>query len=356
MKAVIPAAGIGTRLRPATLTIPKPIIPVANKLLIGYAIDTLKQNGITDIGIIVSSMASPVVSTLGDGSAMGVSFTYIIQEEQLGLGHAIGTAREFVGDEAFTVFLCDNIFQDKMQNLLSTFEASDAEAALALGEVPDPTRFGIAIVEDGEIKGTVEKPKEPPSNLAIAGVYAFRPSIFDKIEGLEPSHRGEIEITDAIQRLISAGQKVSAYTLGGWWLDAGKPDPIILANQLVLEDLPYSDPPISDAIQGNSDVSHRVVMGEGSQIIDSIVRGPVIIGANTTIRNSYIGPYTSIGDNTTIENSNVDASIIMNDVTITDVPGRIDRSIISNKSTLTGTPGPINVSRFILAEYSQIEL
>lgn len=358
MKAVIPAAGQGTRLRPVTLTMPKPLVPVANKPLIVHAIDTLKNAGLTEIAIIVSGMDSPIVSTFGDGASLGVQLTYIVQEEQLGLGHAIGMAKDFVGDDSFAVFLGDNLFMDKMVNLLQNFDASPNEASLVLGEVPDPTRFGIAIVEDGKIKGVVEKPKDPPSNLAIAGVYVFRPSIFDAISRIKPSWRGELEITDAIQVLIDEGKTVAPYTIEGWFIDAGKPDPIITANQLVLEQLPYSVSPqeVGDQVEGNSEVSHRVILGKGSRIINSVVRGPVIIGENTTIENSYVGPFTSIGSNTRISNSHIEASIVMDEVEISNVPGRIDRSVIGSQSQILGKGGAAQTNRFVIAEYTLIEM
>ncbi len=196
------------------------------------------------------------------------------------------------------MFLGDNVFQDKMEGLLKTFENSDAEAAVALGEVLDPERFGIAALsEDYErIERVVEKPKNPPSNLAISGVYLFRNSIFEAINNIKPSWRNELEITDAIQWLISQGHKVKPYILKGWWIDAGKPESIIQANQVVLGELPYTPPPTDSLqIRGKSEVSHRVLLGQGSQIVDSVVRGPVIIGDNVRIEKSYIGPYTSIG-------------------------------------------------------------
>lgn len=357
MKAVIPAAGQGTRLRPATLTMPKPVVPVANKWLIAYAIETLKGAGLTDIGIIVNSMQSTIVELLGNGEKFGVKLEYIVQTEQLGLAHAIGLAKDFIGEDSFSVFLGDNIFQDKMRDVLMNFDKSGADATIALGEVPDPTRFGIAVIEDGKIQGVVEKPKDPPSNLAIAGVYIFRPSIFDAITKIKPSWRGELEITDAIQVLIDEGKAVTPYTLKGWWIDAGKPDPIITANQLVMEDMPYSDPPTdTNKVIGNSEVSHRVQIGEGSQIIDSVVRGPVVIGDNTVIRNSYVGPYTSIGNNSNIENSEIEASIVMDDCIIKDVSGRIDRSLIAHKATISYQERRPHTRRFVLAEYSRVEI
>jgi len=355
VKAIILAAGQGTRLRPVTLTMPKPLVPVANKWLITYAIETLKGAGLHDIGIVVNNLDSPIVATLGDGAKLGVRVDYIVQEEQLGLAHAIGLTRPFVGDEPFSVFLGDNIFQDKMRDLLTSFPSSDSEAAIVVGEVPDPTRFGIAVVEDGKIQRVVEKPKDPPSNLAIAGVYLFRASIFEAIGRIKPSWRNELEITDAIQELISGGQKVTPYSLKGWWIDAGKPDPIILANQLVLEELPYSPAP-EQGIEGDCQVSHRVILGENSRIIDSVVRGPVIIGANTVIRQSYVGPYTAIGDNCTVENSQIEASIVMDGCVIRHIPNRIDRSLLAHNAQVIHHNRMPDSFRFVLAENTYVEV
>ncbi|MDX2161334.1 MAG: glucose-1-phosphate thymidylyltransferase [bacterium] len=357
MKAVILAAGQGTRLRPVTLTMPKPLVPVANRPLIAYAIHVLKNAGLNEIGIVVSDLSSPIVAGLGDGSHYGVKLTYLVQEKQLGLAHAVGVTREFVGDEPFCVYLGDNIFQDPMEQLLREFPASSAECVIGLGEVNDPTRFGIAKITDGQIEYVVEKPADPPSNLAIVGVYLFRKSIFDAISRIQPSRRGEYEITDAIQELIASGAPVRPYTLSGWWIDAGKPDSIILANQLVLGDLPYTakieDPAI---VQGSSDVSARVVVGENSRIIDSVVRGPVIIGSNVTIRSSFVGPYTALGDNVTLEHSEIESSIVMTNCTISGIPGRIDASLIADNSQVMSGQRLPSTHRLILAENSYVHL
>jgi len=357
MKGVILAAGQGTRLRPVTLTMPKPLVPVANQPLIGYAIQVLRNAGLEEIGIVVNDMESPIVRELGDGAKLGVRLSYIVQLEQRGLAHAISLAKDFVGDQPFCVFLGDNIFQDKMEHLLRGFPNSDSEANIALGEVSDPSRFGIAVVLDGVIQRVIEKPPVPPSNLAIAGVYLFRPSIFDSISKIKPSKRNELEITDAIQHLIDTGAKVTHYKITGWWIDAGKPDSIIQANQLVLGELPYTPAPDDrSVIIGRCDISPRVLIGENSQIIDSVIRGPVIIGNNVTIRNSYIGPYTSIGDNVLIENSEIEASIIMKDCGIRSIPGRIDSSLLADNSKVSASEHVPAVHRFILAENSYVQL
>lgn len=355
MKAVILAAGQGTRLRPVTLTMPKPLVPVANKWLIAYAIDTLKGAGLSEIGIVVNSLESTIVSTLGDGSILGVKIEYIVQAEQLGLAHAIGLCQSFVGDEAFCVFLGDNIFQDKMRDLLMQFPASSDEAVIVVGEVSDPQRFGVAVVEQGKIQRVVEKPKEPPSNLAIAGVYLFRPSIFEAISKIKPSWRNELEITDAIQELIMTQKPVRPYSLTGWWIDAGKPDPIILANQLVLEELPYSVPP-ENGIEGECQVSHRVILGKNSKIINSVVRGPVIIGDNTIIRDSYVGPYTAIGNQCLVEHSEIEASIVMDACEIRNIRGRIDRSLLAHNAQVVHRNQTPDTLRFVLAENTYVEV
>lgn len=356
MKAVILAAGQGTRLRPVTLTMPKSLVPVANRWLITYAFDVLKRAGLTDIGIVVNSLNSPIVKILTDGKSLGVNIQYIIQKEQKGLAHAIGLCRDFVGHKPFTVFLGDNIFQDKMTDLLTSFADSGAEAAIVLGEVSDPTRFGIAEIDNGQIVRVIEKPPDPPSNLAIAGVYLFRSSIFEAIRQIKPSGRNELEITDAIQEVINAGHSVASYKLEGWWIDAGKPNAIIMANQLVLEGLPYTPAPeASGQIEGNSDVSHRVLIGGNSRIIDSVVRGPVIIGEHTLIRNSYVGPYTALGDNVVIEGSEIEASIVMKNCEIRNIQGRIDRSLLADNARVTSAPHMPDAHRFVLAENSYVQ-
>jgi glucose-1-phosphate thymidylyltransferase len=241
--------------------------------------------------------------------------------------------------------------------MFAEFIDSYAESAIARGEVTDPTRFGIAEISNDRITSVEEKPTNPKSNLAISGVYLFRPSIFDAISRIKPSPRGELEITDAIQQLIKDGKYVKSYILKGWWVDAGKPDSIILANQLVLEDLPYT-PRIEDSrVQGEkSEVSHRVILGENSQVIDSIIRGPVIIGNNTIVRNSYIGPYTSLGDNVRVENSEIEASIVMKNCVIQNIPGRIDSSLLADNAQVQAAAHLPAAHRFVLAENSYVQL
>ncbi len=358
MKAVILAAGQGTRLRPVTLTMPKPLVPVANKSLIAYAIDTLKSSGLTDIGIVVHSLSSPICERLGDGRRFGVRVQYILQEEQAGLAQAIALCEDFVAGEPFTVFLGDNIFQDTMRGLLTGFAASGSAAAIALGEVVDPERFGIAEVQDGRVLRVVEKPKSPVSNLAICGVYLFRPNIFAAIRTIQPSWRNELEITDAIQALLEGGARVDAYVIDGWWVDAGKPDAILQANQLVLGDLPYHSAPKKHAgVCENSEVGPRVLLGEGTVVENSHIRGPVIIGDRVWVRNSYIGPYTAVGDDVIIEGSEIEGSIVMKDCQLRNLPGRLDSSLLADNTRVTAARDSVPaVRRFILAENSYVQL
>lgn len=358
MKAVILAAGQGTRLRPVTLTMPKPLVPVANQPLIAYAIDMLKHAGLTEIGIVVNDLDSPIVTQLNSGAELGVTLSYIVQREQKGLAHAIGLCEEFVAGQPFCVFLGDNIFQDKMQDWLREFATTSAQVSLALGEVGDPKRFGIATVQDGQIVEVIEKPQVPKSNLAIAGVYLFKPTIFEGIRSISPSQRGEYEITDAIQWMITHGHEVGYYTVTGWWIDAGKPDSIIQANQLVMGDLPYTPAPEDKSmIMGKCDISHRVLIGENSRIEDSVIRGPVIIGKNVIIKNAFIGPYTAIGDACVVENAEIEASIVMKGCTLQNISGRIDSSLLADNSQVTSASSRLPAShRFILAENSYVQL
>ncbi|NLE50936.1 MAG: glucose-1-phosphate thymidylyltransferase [Chloroflexi bacterium] len=358
MKAVILCAGKGTRLYPVTLTMPKPLVPVANKELLRYAIETLTDMGATEIGLVVDSLDSPIRDRLGDGlETVGVPLTYIAQENPRGLAHAVKLCEPFVNGESFIVYLGDNIFQDRMRSLYENFREQKASAAIALTRVRNPSAFGIAVLEGDHIARLVEKPKDPPSDLAIAGVYVFTAEIFEAIEHIKPSWRNELEITDAIQYLLDHGKLVLPYIVEGWWIDAGKPDAITLANQLVLEQIPYTPANLDDErVEGKSSVSHRVLLGEGSRIIDSTVRGPVIIGSNVTIRNAYIGPYTSIGDDVLIESSEIEHSIVMSGCTIRDINGRIDASLIADNAQVCQSTHKPQTHRFVLAENSIVQI
>lgn len=358
MKAIVLCAGKGTRLYPVTLTMPKPLVPVANKPLLKYAIETLISMGATEIGLVVNSLDSPIRTQLGDGmDSVGVPLTYIAQENPRGLAHAAKLSQPFIGDEPFIMYLGDNIFQDPMKVLYNQFAETGASAAIALTEVPNPSAFGVAELEGNTIKRLVEKPKDPPSNLAVAGVYVFQPDIFDAIDHIEPSWRNELEITDAIQYLLDQNKTVIPYIVDGWWIDAGNADAIVLANQLVLEEKPFTPAIENDPrVQGDSTISHRVTLGKDVQIIDSVVRGPAIIGDNTIIRDSYIGPYTAIGNEVEIACSEIEHSIVMDHVTIKNIEGRIDASLIADHARVVRAPAKPQTHRLVLAENSVVQL
>jgi glucose-1-phosphate thymidylyltransferase len=358
MKAIILCAGKGTRLYPVTLTMPKPLVPVANKALLKYAIEKLTAMGATEIGLVVDSLDSPIRAALGNGlDTVGVPLSYIAQENPRGLAHAVKLCESYIAGEPFMMYLGDNIFQDDLTALADCFKTSGASAAIALTEVPNPSAFGIAELEGNKIKRLIEKPKVPPTNLAIAGTYIFQPDIFDAIDHIQPSWRNEYEITDAIQYLLDQGKTVVPYVVNGWWIDAGKPESIVLANQLVLEQLPYTPAYNNDErIIGSSRVSHRVVLGENAQIENSVIRGPAIIGDNVVIRDAYIGPYTAIGDNVVIENSEIEHSIVMSCCSIQNIEGRIDDSLIAENAKVARAITKPQTHRFVLAENSLVQL
>jgi glucose-1-phosphate thymidylyltransferase len=354
MKAIILCAGEGTRLRPLTYTGAKHLIPVANKPVISYSIETLREAGIRELGIVVSPhRREEFRQTLGDGSDWGVQITYIPQEKPQGLAHAVACARNFVGDDVFVVYLGDNLLENGVRDLVQEFSASRASAMILLTEVPDPRSFGVARLEQGVIAQVIEKPQEPPSNLAIVGVYLFDRHIFDAIREIKPSWRGELEITDAIQRLIDKDLRVLPSLVKGWWKDLGKPEDILHANRLLLER--------SDAarIQGDVDaltkVTGRVLVAEGTRISQSELRGPLVIGPGCVIERSFIGPFTSIGARVSIRASEIEYSIVMEGSSVEGV-GRIDHSLIGRNVRIGKKEHLPEAFNLILGDNSQIQL
>ena len=328
MKGVILHGGKGTRLRPLTHTGPKQLIPIANKPMSQYALEDLKEAGITEIAIVLGDITpEKVVEYYGDGSRFHVKITYINQTEPKGIAHAVGLAREFVGDDPFVVYLGDNLLKDGIIDCVQSFKNSGADAHIALCHVPNPEAFGIAELDTrGKITKLTEKPKTSSSDLALVGVYMFRPTIFKAIEKLKPSGRGELEITDAIQGLLDMGLEVSSHIMSGWWKDTGKPEDILEANQFVLSDMsPYN----KGRFEGNVISNGRIAIEDESVIKSNCtLRGPLTIGRNCEIGpDSYIGPYTSIGDNVVIRGGEVENSIILSD-TIIECRKKIIDSII----------------------------
>jgi len=350
MKGVILHGGAGTRLRPLTHTGPKQLIPIANKPMSLYAVEALRDAGITDIAIVLGSLAPEKVQEYyGDGSRFRVNVAYINQGEPRGIAHAVKLTEPFVGEEPFVVFLADNILKGGIGEMVNTFENSQAAAQILLCHVRNPQSFGIADLKNGRIMRLVEKPKDPPSDLALVGIYMFRKHVFDAIRRLRPSWRNELEITDAIQTLLDDGLEVHHRLVKGWWKDTGRPEDILEANQLVLSELSSYNRGILDQ---DVKTSGTVCIDEGALIhTGTTLRGPLIIGKKCEIGpDTYIGPYTSVGDNTVIQGAEVENTIIMGECRI-ECKKRIVDSLIGRNTQITDSANSLpRGSRFIIGE------
>ena len=301
LKGLILSGGAGTRLRPITHTSAKQLVPVANKPVLFYGIEALVDAGVTEIGIIIApETGDEIREAAGDGSAFGAKITYIVQDKPAGLAHAVLTAEEFIGGSPFVMYLGDNLLRDGLRDLVATFHDGEPDALILLTPVDDPSSYGVAELDGERIVRLIEKPKDPPSNLALVGVYLFGPSIFEAARGLEPSWRGELEITEAIQALIDDGHQVQSEIVRGWWKDTGQLADMLEANRLVLEEL---ETRIEGEVDEDSRVEGRVVLEAGATLTRSVVRGPAVIGAGARIEDAYIGPYTSIGDDVHVRRS-----------------------------------------------------
>jgi glucose-1-phosphate thymidylyltransferase len=357
MKALILSGGKGTRLRPLTYTGAKQLVPVANKPILWYGIEAIVAAGITDIGIIISpETGAEVRETTGAGERFGAQITYILQEQAAGLAHAVKVAQAFLQDSPFVMYLGDNLIQDQLHSFLQTFENDHLDALILLRTVANPRAFGVAEVNgQGQVLRLVEKPKDPPSNLALVGLYFFAPSIHGAIDAIQPSARGELEITDAIQALIDQQKLVAARQLRGWWLDTGKKDDLLEANRIILDTCLESAiaPEITD---NNSQIIGRVQVGSGCQIINSTIRGPVIIGENCHLENCFIGPYTSIADRVTLKEADLEHSVILEGATIAGIQQRIVDSVIGRRAKLEIAPRRPKALRFMISDDSQLEL
>jgi len=332
MKGLVLAAGHGTRLRPLTLTGNKTMLPVANKPLLFYSIEALVKAGIKEIFIVLGRSKDDVRAAIGDGSKFGAKVEYIEQREAKGLAHAVLISEPYIGHEPFVMFLGDNLLREGAKPVVESFMENGTDCAIVVKPVNNPSSYGIAEMEGGKIKKLLEKPSRPKSNLAVAGLYAFNESVFEAVKNIKPSWRNELEIVDAVQYLIDHGKNVKVRFLRDWWKDAGKPDDLLEANQLVLRDLPAR---IEGVIENDSCVARNVSVGRGTIIRSSMVRGPSVIGNNCSIdSDSYVGPYTSIGDGCKITGCEIENSIIMENVTI-DCKRRIVNSIIGKGSNIT---------------------
>jgi glucose-1-phosphate thymidylyltransferase len=358
MKALILAGGAGTRLRPITHTRAKQLVPVANKPILFYGIEAMVAAGITDIGVIVGDTRDEVMAALGDGSAFGASITYIPQESPLGLAHCVLIARSFLGDDQFVMYLGDNLLEQDLAAFVSAFEAARASAhppsaQILLKQVPDPQRFGIAVLDGGgRVVRLVEKPEDPPSDLALVGVYLFDATIHDAVAAIKPSDRGELEITDAIQWLIDEDHVVRCELLSGWWIDTGKLTPLLEANRLLLERI---EGRVDGSVDDRSVIDGRVVVAEGAQIVNSTIRGPVAIGARTRVVDSFVGPYSAIGNGCEVVHSEIEHSVVMDDSRIVDIP-RLEDSLIGSDAVVTRSGSKPRALRLMVGDHCQIDV
>ncbi|RJQ51902.1 MAG: glucose-1-phosphate thymidylyltransferase [Nitrospiraceae bacterium] len=355
MKAIILSGGKGTRLRPLTYSGAKQLVPVANKPILFYCIENIIQAGIKDIGMIIApETGQEIKDTVGDGSRWGVKIKYIMQDTPGGLAHAIKTAREFLADSSFVMYLGDNLIGTGIEKFVDEFNRNKPEALILLKEVDDPKQFGVADVsENGKVLRLIEKPEVPPSNLALVGIYIFSPKIHDAIEIIKPSKRGELEITDAIQELINMGCNVESFVLDMWWLDTGKKDDLLTANAIVLDE--WLKGSINGAVDSASRILGRVVVGRNSVIKDSTIRGPVIIGENTTVENSFVGPHTSIGSNVRVIRSSVEHSVIMDETELSNIE-RLDESIVGRRVKVVENRRSHKALRLMIGDDSVVEV
>lgn len=369
MKGLILAGGTGSRLRPITHTSAKQLVPIANKPIIFYGIEAMVEAGIKEIGIVVGGAgADEITEAVGDGSRWGVDVTYIPQAEPLGLAHCVLISRDFLAEDDFVMYLGDNMlqqglveftsrFQDARDRVASSRSDGDAPPAPAaqilLARVDDPRQFGVAeLDDDGGVLRLVEKPTDPPSDLALVGVYLFDRHIHEAVAAIEPSWRGELEITDAIQWLIDNGHRVNHDVLRGWWIDTGKKDPLLQCNRLVLETL---ESRTEGTVDERSSIEGRVVIEPGVEIVNSRVLGPAVIGSGSRIVNSYVGPFSSIASGCEIVDSEIEHSVVLTRSRIVDVP-RITDSLIGREVELTRSERRPRALRLMLGDHSMVEL
>jgi len=355
MKAIVLCAGRGTRLRPLTFSNAKHLIPIANKPVMLYGLEAIAEAGITEIGIVVGENRSDFVRELGNGERWGVRLSYIVQEEPKGLAHAAWVARDFVRDEPFLMYLGDNIFQYGLKEAVKLFQLHQPAAMTFLYAVEDPRAYGVAELEGDRVVRVVEKPKEPKSRWALTGAYIFTPTVFEVIERLQPSWRGEYEITDAIQGLIDRGEAVMPFFVQGWWVDTGNASDMLRANRLVLRQI-ETRIGTDVVVDERSQIIGDVILEDGVQVINSTLRGPAIVGAQSRIVDSFIGSFTSIGREVRIEHSEIEHSIVMDGCTICNIDGRIDDSVFGRNITLTRADHLPRTHKFLLADNSQVSL
>jgi glucose-1-phosphate thymidylyltransferase len=353
LRGLILSGGKGTRLRPITHTSAKQLVPVANKPVLFYGIEAMAAAGIREIGIIIApETGDEIKTTAGDGSQFGVEITYILQDEPLGLAHAVLTAEPFLRDAPFVMYLGDNLLQGGIAELVDAFRTSEPEALILLTPVPDPENYGVAELNGSNtVKRLVEKPKEPATNLALVGVYMFTPQIHDAARAIEPSARGELEITDAIQHLVDEGRRVEPHIVTGWWKDTGRLEDMLEANRLILENVEQR---IDGELDDASNVEGRVIVEAGARLIRSRVRGPAIIGAGATLTDCYVGPYTAIAEGCAIERAEVEHSILLAGSSVRGLDGRMESSLLGRNVAIRRDDRQPRAYRFMVGDNSEI--
>jgi glucose-1-phosphate thymidylyltransferase len=354
MKGLILSGGKGTRLRPLTYTGAKQLVPVANKPVLFYVIEDLVEAGITDIGIVVGDTGDHIREAVGDGSQFGAQVVYIQQEAPLGIAHGIKISRDFIGDDRFVLFLGDNFIRDGIVPFVETFKDDSLNSQILLYKVPNPEALGVAVLDGkGNVVRLVEKPKEFVSDLAVIGIYMFDHHVWEAVNAIKPSKRGELEITDTIQYLVDKGLNVKATQLSGWWIDTGKMSDILEANRLVLDTF---ETRIQGEVDAKSEVYNKVVIERGARIVNSIIRGPAIIGEGTEIVNSYIGPFTSIHHHCLVQDSEIEHSVMLDNSRIVDVDQRIEDSLIGRNVEITRSPLKPRAYKLMLGDHSKVGL
>lgn len=353
MKGLILSGGKGTRLYPITYTRAKQLVPVANKPVLFRVIEAIRDAGIDDIGIVVGDTASEIKEAVGTGKRWGIKITYIQQDAPLGLAHAVMVSQDYLGDDRFVMFLGDNVIEGGISKLISQFESSDYNCQIVLTPVENPSEYGVAELDPDtrDIIRLVEKPRNPPSNLALVGIYMFDENVWDAVHAITPSWRGELEITDAIQYLVDKGCRVHPYVHRGWWIDTGAPGDMLEANDLVLDEIDHR---IEGYVDRDSQVNGKVTIEKGAEIINSRIRGPAIIGEDSRIVNSYIGPFTSIYHHALVEDSEIEHSIVLEHSQVLDIPYRIEDSLIGRDSRITRSPIKPKALKMMLGDHSHV--
>jgi glucose-1-phosphate thymidylyltransferase len=375
LKGLILSGGKGTRLRPITHTSAKQLVPVANKPVLFYGIEAMAEAGIEEVGIIIAPETGPEIeAAAGAGERFGVRITYIVQDEPLGLAHAVLTAERFLKDSPFVMYLGDNLLQGGISELVTAFVANEPDALILLTQVPDPENYGVAELAPpdrpnapdsagaadpnapapgpGRVIRLVEKPAQPKTDLALVGVYMFTAAIHEAARAIEPSPRGELEITDAIQHLVDVGLRVEPHVVVGWWKDTGRLEDMLEANRLILDNM-------SERVEGelvDSQVEGRVVIERGARLERTTVRGPAIIGADARLTDCYVGPYTAIGEGCAIASAEVEHSILLAGSSVCDLDGRMESSLLGRNVTVRRSEGQPRAYRFMVGDNSDITI